>query len=134
MQKIFDLAAKGTGLTAIVRYLNENSIPTPIQYARAKGLTGNYDDGNGSWNTRSVKYILTNRTYTGMLVHGKEKRAVEGTHESLVDNQTLVLVLPILPNGPAVGDGGQIATQIALGGVELLPLQVKVRQCVMDAL
>ena len=88
VQMIFDLAAKGTGLTAIVRYLNENSIPTPIQYARAKGLTGNYDDGNGSWNTRSVKYILTNRTYTGMLVQGKEKRAVEGTHEPLVDNRT----------------------------------------------
>ena len=88
VQTIFDLAAKGTGLTAIVRHLNENSIPTPIQYARAKGLTGNYDDGNGSWNTRSVKYILTNRTYTGMLVQGKEKRAVEGTHEPLVDSQT----------------------------------------------
>lgn len=88
VQMIFDLAAKGTGLTAIVRYLNENSIPTPIQYARAKGLTGNYDDGNGSWNTRSVKYILTNRTYTGMLVQGKEKRAVEGTHGPLVDSQT----------------------------------------------
>lgn len=88
VQTIFELAAKGTGLTAIVRHLNENSIPTPIQYARAKGLTGNYDDGNGSWNTRSVKYILTNRTYTGMLVQGKEKRAVEGTHEPLVDSQT----------------------------------------------
>ena len=38
------------------------------------GLSGNYDDGDGNWNSRSVKYILTNRTYTGMLVQGKEKR------------------------------------------------------------
>ena len=45
-------------------------------------------DGNGSWNSRSVKYILTNRTYTGMLVQGKEKRAVEATHEPLVDSET----------------------------------------------
>lgn len=57
---IFSMAVKNTPINAIVRYLNENSIPTPIQYVRAKSLQGNYDDGNGTWNTRSVKYILTN--------------------------------------------------------------------------
>ena len=51
-------------------------------------MYGNFDDGNGSWNSQSVKYILTNRTYTGMLVQGKEKRAVEATHEPLVDSST----------------------------------------------
>ena len=75
-------------MTTIVRYLNEKNIPTPIQYARSKGLAGNYDDGNGDWNSRSVKYILTNRTYTGMLIQGKEKRAVAATHVPLVDTDT----------------------------------------------
>ena len=92
VKQIFDMAADGVGITAIVRNLNESNIPTPIQYARSKGLTGNYDDGNGSWNTRSVKYILTNRTYTGMLVQGKEKRVVEGTHEPLVDGKTFEFI------------------------------------------
>ena len=88
VRKIFEMATRGTGVTGIVRYLNERDLPTPIQYARAHGLDGNFDDGNGSWNSRSVKYILTNRTYTGMLVQGKEKRAVEATHEPLVDSST----------------------------------------------
>ena len=88
VRKIFEMAASGTGVTGIVRYLNGRELPTPIQYARAQGLDGNFDDGNGSWNSRSVKYILTNRTYTGMLVQGKEKRAVEATHEPLVDAGT----------------------------------------------
>ena len=88
VRKIFGLAANGTGVTAIVRYLNEKGIPTPIQYARSNGLAGNYDDGSGDWNSRSVKYILTNRTYTGMLVQGKEKRVVSATHEPLVDTDT----------------------------------------------
>ncbi len=88
VRKIFELAANGTGVTAIVRYLNEKEIPTSIQYARSNGLSGNYDDGNGNWNSRSVKYILTNRTYTGMLVQGKEKRTVSATHEALVDTDT----------------------------------------------
>ena len=82
------MAVKNTAINAIVRYLNDNSIPTPIQYARVKGLQGNYDDGNGTWNTRSVKYILTNRTYAGMLVQGKEKRVVKGSHPALVDEKT----------------------------------------------
>lgn len=85
---IFSMAADGVGANAIVRHLNENHILTPIQYARAKGLQGNYDDGGGVWNTRSVKYILTNRTYTGALVQGKEKRVVEGSHPALVDTKT----------------------------------------------
>lgn len=33
----------------------------------------------------SVKYILTNCTYTGTLVQGKEKRVVAAAHEPLVD-------------------------------------------------
>lgn len=88
VQKIFEMAANGTGVTGIVRYLNERALPTPIQYARSNGLSGNYADGDGNWNSRSVKYILTNRTYTGMLVQGKEKRVVNATHEPLVDSTT----------------------------------------------
>lgn len=85
VQKIFEMASNGTGVTGIVRYLNERGLPTPIQYARSNGLSGNYDNGDGNWNSRSVKYILTNRTYTGMLVQGKEKRVVKATHEPLVE-------------------------------------------------
>ncbi len=88
VKRIFEIAANGKGTTAIVRYLNEHGFPTPIQYARSNGLAGNYYDGSGSWNSRSVKYILTNRTYTGMLVQGKEKRTLDATHEPLVDSNT----------------------------------------------
>lgn len=88
VKEIFAKAAGDTGTTAIVRHLNENAIPTPIHYARSNGLEGNYDDGDGVWNTHSVKYILTNRTYTGALVQGKEKQVVEGAHTPLVDAKT----------------------------------------------
>lgn len=88
VQKIFELFSGEMRITTIVRRLNENNIPTPIQYARSKGLSKNYYNGNDSWNSRSVKYILTNRTYTGVLVQGKEKRVVEGTHQPLVDTKT----------------------------------------------
>lgn len=88
VRTIFDMASDGIGITAIVRYLNEQAVPTPIQYARNRGLEGNYNEGNGLWNTRSVKYILTNRTYTGVLIQGKEKRIAEGSHIPLIDTKT----------------------------------------------
>ena len=92
VKKIFELAINDMGLTAIVRYLNENHISTPMQYARANGLIGKYNDGSGNWNTRSVKHILTNPTYTGILVQGKNKRMVENTHEALIDNNSFKIV------------------------------------------
>mgnify|MGYP002510034729 FL=1 len=92
VKKIFELATNDMGLTAIVRYLNENHIPTPMQYARANGLTGKYNDGSGNWNTRSVKHILTNSTYTGILIQGKNKRVVENTHEALIDSNSFEVV------------------------------------------
>ena len=112
VRKIFELAANGMGVTAIVRYLNEKEISTPIQYARSNGLTGNYNDGDGSWKSRSVKYILTNRTYTGMLIQGKEKRAVMGIHEALVDEKTFESIqksfqaraFNIVPKGQSPGN------------------------------
>lgn len=85
VRKIFELASGGIGVNAIVRYLNEKEIPTPVQFARSNELNENDNNGDECWNSRSVKYILTNRTYTGMLIQGKEKRVVSGTHEALVD-------------------------------------------------
>ncbi len=93
---IFQKVLAGATITALVRYLNENHIPTPIQYARKKGLQGNYNDGCGTWNSRSVKYILTNRTYTGCLVQGKEKKVVMSTHEALIEQAEFDAVQNIL--------------------------------------
>lgn len=48
--------------------------------------------GNGSWNTRSVKYILTNRTYTGDLQQGKEGYISTNTHKALVNRETFMRI------------------------------------------
>ena len=118
VRKIFEMAASGTGVTGIVRYLNERGLPTPIQYARANGLDGNFDDGNGSWNSRSVKYILTNRTYTGMLVQGKQKQAVEATHEPLVNPRAFdVIQKAFQARAYNVAPQGQSADNILKGKV-----------------
>lgn len=42
VRKVFEMAAGGTGVTDIVRYLNERDLPTPIQHAKAHGLDGGF--------------------------------------------------------------------------------------------
>ena len=84
VKNIFSMARDKVSLNEIVRRLNLARIPTPISYAISKGLAGNYDCVESSWNTRSVKYILTNRTYTGDLQQGKDNILVENTHESII--------------------------------------------------
>lgn len=64
--------------------LNFAYIPTSIDYALSKGLEGNYEHGDGSWNSSSVKYILINHTYIGDLQQGEKGILVENTHEALV--------------------------------------------------
>lgn len=84
VKDIFNMAEQNISLNEIVRRLNLAHIPTPIDYATSKGLKGNYELGDGSWNTRSVKYILTNRTYVGDLQQGKDEILVEDTHEAII--------------------------------------------------
>ena len=72
--------------------MNLANIPTPIAYALSKGLDGNYEQGNGAWNSRSVKYILTNRTYAGDLRQGQDEIVVENTHEPLVDRDIFLRI------------------------------------------
>ena len=85
VKEIFSMTVNKVSMNEIVRRLNLANIPTPIEYAKSQGLEGDYNFGNGSWNTRSVKYILTNRTYTGDLRQGKDSHIVENTHEPLID-------------------------------------------------
>ena len=94
------MAVRQMGLTEIVRTLNQEKILTPISYAITNGLKGNYDKGNGLWNTRSVKKILTNITYTGVLVQGKKNILIENTHEAIVSKIVFDKVQCLLSGKP----------------------------------
>jgi len=84
VKEIFRMASQKTSINEIVRRLNAAGIPTPINYAIAHGLEGNYNKGNGLWSSRTVKDILTNRVYVGDLEQGKDKYLVQNTHDPLI--------------------------------------------------
>jgi len=103
VKKIFLMAAKGDSINKIIRHLNEQSILTPINYAIEQGLKGNYKQGTGLWNSRTVRDILTNRTYTGDLEQGTEKTLIPNTHKAIIDSETFHAVQTLLA---ANNDGG----------------------------
>ncbi len=78
--KIFAMASKGLGINEIVRCLNKNHIAAPSHHT----------ESNSTWNSRTIKKILCNRTYTGDLEQGKDSILVLDTHEAIVDRNTFM--------------------------------------------
>ena len=96
VKMIFGMAQHGTALTEIVRNLNQSGIMPPSLYARQNGLQGNYQDSATGWNTRTLKKMLTNCTYMGKLIQGKDHIAVSGTHEPIISETVFERVQQIL--------------------------------------
>ena len=78
------MAQEGTATTEIVRRLNQEGILPPSLYARQNGLIGKYQDADGCWNAKTVKKVLTNYTYTGNLVQGRNQVSAVNTHEPII--------------------------------------------------
>ena len=95
----------GIGNEEIVRILNKEKVPSPIEYKQKKDL--NYRNSNiyPGWRAETIKDILSNPTYIGNLAQGKSERIsykvrksrkipkdrwiiVENTHNPIVDKKT----------------------------------------------
>lgn len=112
VKKIFQLYLEGHGTTSIANILNAENIPNPCTY---KELTlNNYKNplkknSKSLWSKTSVKRILRNEVYIGVLqqhknekIHFKTKKrkqvprefwtVVENTHPSIIDKSTFFTV------------------------------------------
>ena len=107
IEKIFDLAAHGAGAGKITRTLTSEKIPTPGYFNYKKyGLFSKFYDNapaekSYTWTISTVRGILSDETYIGNSVHGKQTNVsyknkknirrpesewfrVENTHESII--------------------------------------------------
>ena len=102
VRQIFRWAADGVALNAIVKKLNEASVPTPSHYLASLGLISNNKImGSGKWQTRTVGKILADEVYVGDMVQGKTRSVkrkqvptdpadwivIRDTHEPLVSRE-----------------------------------------------
>jgi site-specific DNA recombinase len=84
VRKIFDRVAGGQSLNRIAQQLNNRGIPTP-------------QEAPAGWVGVGVRYIATNATYIGKVVHDRQiLEGVEGQWPSLVDDEKFYPVQRIL--------------------------------------
>lgn len=80
VRQIFDLSFEGYGVNIIAKNLTARNIPTPTIYKQQHGLKfynpndNSYSHQYGIWSTTTLKRILSNETYTGTLIQGREKK------------------------------------------------------------
>jgi len=104
VERIFELRAKGTGYSGIIRQLNAEGIPSPSRYKYIKGLTSSDRSKNGLWKIDALKSILCNPVYVGDMEQGinraelykgiksryvpvDERIYVKDTHEALISRE-----------------------------------------------
>ena len=107
VRQIFQWAAEGVALNAIVKRLNEGGIMTPGCYQVHAGLiTSKKLMGSGKWQAMTVSKILADAVYTGDMVQGKHTNVghkqvptkpedwivVRGTHEPIISREMFVKV------------------------------------------
>ncbi|MCL2853592.1 MAG: recombinase family protein [Defluviitaleaceae bacterium] len=99
VKRMFEMAASGESVTAIVKWLNSNGILPPRRYLHSIGVaTEKEANGHIHWNKGIVYEILKNRVYCGDMVQGKHRTqsyeqkklpqsewvVTENTHEGIV--------------------------------------------------
>jgi DNA invertase Pin-like site-specific DNA recombinase len=119
VKKIYDLYIEGYSIKRICYILTESQIPTPTAYKQSLGY--NYKNPNantatsryGVWGPTTVRSILSNTTYIGVLTQGKARKLSykskkvmkapvsewiikENNHEAIIDKGTFHQVQSML--------------------------------------
>jgi len=77
VRKIYSMYANGIGYFSICKYLNENKIPTPSKHKKLQGLKyvcPSSPNGAEFWNVDSIRKILLDETYDGLLIQHRTER------------------------------------------------------------
>lgn len=119
VKRIFDLYTEGYSIMRICYILTESQILTPTGYKQSLGYSYKNPNSNsatsklGIWGSTTVRNILTNNTYIGVLTQGKEKKISykskkvvkapeyewvvrENNHEAIIDKNIFYQVQKML--------------------------------------
>ena len=116
VQEIFKLKLNGMSQDAIANYLNDEQVPSPLEYKLQNG--DNYNTSfktneKALWSSKTIKRILENRYYIGEMIQGKVTTAnhkvkkriekpeeewvvVPNSHEPIVNERDFEIVQRLL--------------------------------------
>ena len=127
VRNIYSWFVEGKSIIGVAKHLNSLGIPNPSAYKRLQGMKYHHpanDKLDGLWPDSSVRRILRNEIYTGIMVQGRNKvisykvqvaRAVpeedwirvENTHEAIIPRETFELVQELLQRDTRTAPGKQ---------------------------
>lgn len=91
--QIFKCKAEGMGTSIIARKLNEMGVSSPNRYRLEKGIVKHEGYANCLWRVSSVKPILMNPVYLGLLAQGKKTAKTCASKQRLsVDKEDWIIV------------------------------------------
>ncbi len=116
VKKIFAWKIEGYSNLAIAKRLDEMGILSPMEYKKVRGekfQTSFVTEAKARWSSVAIKRILTNETYIGTLVQGKEEKVnykvkksvrkpedewvrVPKAHEAIISNEDFEIVQDLL--------------------------------------
>jgi site-specific DNA recombinase len=132
VKKIYSLYAQGYGISAVAKIMTDKKCLTPTAYKHSKGInyynpsSDRYSEKYGIWSVNTIRRILRDKTYTGVLVQGREIKpsykskkviktpesswiVVENNHEPIIDKETFNSVQKrIATQGSNFKNGGKI--------------------------
>jgi len=129
VKKIFAWKMEGYSSLAIAEMLDEAGILSPMEYKKMQGenfRTGFPTGVRARWSAVAVKRILTNESYIGTLVQGKEEKVnykvkksvrkpeeewtrVQGAHEAIISKEDFGIVQELLRIDTRAGSGDRKA-------------------------
>lgn len=86
VRHIFELSIAGQNLTQICRILNDEKIPTPLEYKnqRKKQSRKELQQEHKYWQPGTVRAILTNESYLGSMVYNKSVQDKVGKSRTIL--------------------------------------------------
>ena len=86
IRHIFELSLSGQNLTQICRTLNDEKVPTPLEYKnqRKKQNRKELQQEHKYWQPGTVRAILTNESYLGSMVYNRSVQAQVGGSRAIL--------------------------------------------------
>lgn len=86
IRHIFELSLSGQSLTQICQILNDEKVPTPLEYInqRKKQNRKELQQEHKYWQPQTVRTILTNESYLGNMVYHKSVQAEVGKSRTVL--------------------------------------------------
>jgi len=100
VKEIFSLYLEGYGSNRIAIMLTERGVPTPTQHKKEQGLKftnpngGFYSERYGAWSSGTIKRILSNETYIGTLIQGRERKVSYKSKKVVTLSKDQWIVIP----------------------------------------